>query len=202
MDSELEVKFYPVEKEKLRALLKKAGAVLAAPERKMRRALFDREIYKQISPKCDVVRVRDEGGGVITFTAKLCAHDGAKIEDQKEVEVTVSDFEKTLEILALLGFTPNRYVETLRETWEHREAAITIDTWPGLEPYIEIEAKSEETVKAVAEELGFDWDKRLIMPAASLFAKIYNLEVGEVIKKMNNSTFENNPFAGLPQKRL
>lgn len=202
MDVEFEVKFYPVDKEKLRALLKKIGAILIVSERKMRRALFDREVYKQISPGCDVVRVRDEGEGIVTFTAKLCVREGGKIEDQKEVEVTVSSFEKTLEILALMGFKPNRYVETLRESWEYKNTEITIDTWPGLEPYVEIEAKSEEAVKAVVEDFSFDWNQRLVMPAATLFAKIYDLKVEEVIKKMNNSTFENNPFAGMPRKSL
>ncbi len=98
-----------------------------------------------------------------------------------------------------MGYKFDRYQETLREVWHFQEAEITIDTWPGLEPYSEIEAKSEEQVKSIAKTLGFDWDKKIITAAAEIFMDVYHLQLEVVLDKISNITFESNPFAGLPK---
>lgn len=197
METEFEVKFYPIDKDEYRKILLSIGAKCVIPERMMKIAMIDRRVYPQIDPSCDLIRVRDEGSGLIRLSAKKSARDTGKMEEQKEIDVVVSDYEKTLAILTILGYKPNRYIERLRETWNYKEAEIVIDTWPGLEPYTEIEGKSEEDVKLVATELGFDWEKRLVISAVDLFSRKYGLTIDEIIKKMENITFENNPFEGL-----
>ncbi len=189
--TEFEAKFYPVDKDEYRKKLTKIGATLITPERKMRRAIVDRLVYPQL--QCDYVRVRDEGD-VIRLSAKIHAQEGGNVGDQKEIDVTVSDYDKTIQIIEMLGFAFTTYQETLRETWSYKDAEITIDTWPGLEAYSEIEANSEEAVKQIAEELGFDWKKRIITSAKELFMKKYDLTSEEALKKTSHLTFENNPF--------
>ncbi len=199
MDTELEAKFYPVNKEEYRKKLQSIGAELVIPERKMRRVMADRREYPQL--KCDYFRVRDESDKV-TMTVKFHAQEGGKVSDQKELEIEISSFEKAVEIMETIGLKPTRYQETLRETWEYEGAEITIDTWPCLETYSEIEAKSEEKVKEIAEKLGFNWEDKIITAAPEIMAKVYELSIDEVLEKLNYITFENNPFAGLPRKSL
>jgi adenylate cyclase class 2 len=196
MDEEFEAKFYPVEKESIRKRLKEIDAHLAAPERKLRRVIFDSRCNPQI--KCDVIRVRDEGGS-FRISMKIHPRQG-KMRDQKEVEIEVNDFDKAVRILEATGLTANRYQETLRETWKYDGAEIDIDTWPGLKPFIEIEAESEDQVKKIAAKLNLDWKKRIIASIVDVFMMVYGLSAEEVLRKISNLTFENNSFSGLKPK--
>lgn len=194
METEFECKFFPIDKEKYRKKLQEIGAKLVVPERKMKRAIGDRRANPQI--KCDYIRVRDEGN-LIRLSAKIHAEEGGKIEDQKEVDVEVPNFKKTIEIFEQAGIKFNRYQETSREEWEYDGAIITIDTWPGLPPYTEIESSSEGKVKEIAEKLGFDWEKKILTAAAEILAKAYGMSIDEVLDKISYITFEKNPFEKL-----
>ena len=197
METEYEAKFYPVDKDDIRKKLEKIGAELIVPERKMRRALIGSETNPQF--KCNYIRVRDEGDK-ITLSAKIHAESDGKVSDQKEAVVEVSDYEDTVKIFKMMAFEIDMYQETLRETWEYEDAEIVIDTWPGLEPYIEIEAKSEQQVKEIGEKLGFDWDDKYITAVSSIFSDVYGLTVDEVMEKIENITFKNNPFQEIEKK--
>ncbi len=196
METEFEAKFFPVNKDEYRQKLKELGAKLILPERKMRRAIADRRGNPQV--QCNYIRVRDEGN-LVRLSAKIDGNEGGQISDQKETDVEVSDYDKTIQILEKSGLKFNRYQETLRETWEYDGAEITIDTWPGLDTYSEIETSSEEKVKEIAEKLGFDWNKKIITPAPDIFCKVYGLGIDDVLEKVSNITFENNPFKDLPK---
>ena len=202
--TEYEAKFYPVDKEEYRKKLLSIGANLAIPERKMIRIVADTRANPVIA-KHGYIRIRDEGE-VTRLSLKMCAHEGGVLSDQKEIDVEVSDFEKTKEILEAIGVRFNRRQETLREEWEYKGAQITIDSWPGLDTYSEIEADSEEKVKEIAGDIGFDWDKKIILPAAEVYAMVYGMDIEEVLEKISFISFENNPFEGLkkvwPQKEI
>jgi len=197
MDTEFEAKFYPVKKDVYRKKLQEIGAKLTTPERKMRRALVDRRLFPQI--KCDYIRVRDEGG-LVRLSAKTHALEVGKLSDQKEVDGQVSSYDKTIKIIELMGFKFDKYQETLREEWKFNETEITIDTWPGLFPYSEIEADSEMGVRDLVRKLKLDWDKRIITSVTEVYMRVYSLSLGEVLKRLENCTFENNPFKGLTKK--
>lgn len=191
METEFEVKFYPVDKETIRKKLKSLGAQLVVAERKMRRVIFDKKVNPQI--KGHYLRVRDEVNKII-LSLKVHAEEGGKISDQKEVAVEVSDFEKTVEIIELAGLKQSNYQESLRETWEYQGVEITIDAWPKLQPIVEIEAESEKKVKEIAKKLGFDWNKRIFTSTLEIFAKAYNLSENEAWEKLNYITFEDDSF--------
>jgi adenylate cyclase class 2 len=197
METEFEAKFYPVDKEAYRKKLKSVGAKLMLPERKMRRIIVDSVTHPQL--KCDYIRVRDEGG-LVRLSAKIHAGLKGKLSDQKEADVTVSDFEKTRQIIEAMGFDFDIYQETLRETWNLDGAEVVIDTWPGLEPYTEIESGSEADVRKVAEILGLSWENRIITSVKEVYSKVYKISIEAVSKKIANLTFENNPFSGLTKK--
>ena len=98
-------------------------------------------------------------------------------------------------LLESIGCEKKAYQESKRESWELDNVDITIDEWPFLEPYVEIEGKSEEKVKQVAEKLGFEYAKALFCSVDTLYNKKYG--VSEDI--INNHTPEiifsgKNPF--------
>ena len=193
--TEFEAKFYPVDKKEYRNKLQSIGAKLVVPERKMVRVIADPDA-NNILPKDSYIRIRDEGN-LIRLSYKKAPGKEGKIGDQKEIEVEVNDFEKTAKILELSGINFNRRQETLREEWKYEGTQITIDSWPGLSPYSEIEANSEEKVKEVAERLGFDWDKKIVSGIREVFERVYGLSGNVVLKMITSITFENNPFKDL-----
>lgn len=196
METELEVKFYPIDKDKTRKKLKKIGAKLVFSERKMRRAIVDSRTKKNASLKVEYIRVRDEGD-MVRLSAKNHAKKSGKLADQEELDVEVSDYGKMVKIMELMGFIIDRYQETLRETWEYGGTEIYIDTWPWIQPRLEIEGKSEKEIRGVAEELGFKWKNKIITGMTSLYMKKYKISEKEFIKKVSHLTFENNPFDDL-----
>lgn len=198
--TEFEAKFYPIDKEEYRKKLLNIGAKLDIPERKMIRVVADGRL-NPILERNGYIRVRDEGN-LIRLSLKKTADKGGSLADQKEIDVEVSDFEKTIKILEAAGVKFNRRQETLREEWIYKGAQITIDSWPGLDTFSEIEAESEKEVKEIATELGFDWNKKIITAAAEVYAMVYRMDIDEVLEKISYITFENNPFKGFKKYQI
>lgn len=197
-DIEFEVKFYPVDKEKYREKLRDIGAVLINPERKMYRVVADyrdNPIFKQR----ECIRVRNEGG-VSRLSYKSFEGNTNKITDQKEIETEVKDFDSTVRIFEKLGIVFNRKQETKREEWDFDGVQITIDTWPGLDTFTEIEGHSEDEVKNVASLLGFDWNQKLVAPASMIYSKVYGVSDQKALEMISNITFDNPPFNNPPFK--
>jgi predicted adenylyl cyclase CyaB len=159
--------------------------------------MVDKRDYSQL--QCDYIRIRDEGD-VVRLSAKTHAREGGNLTDQKEIDVIVSDFEKTKNIIESMGFIFSKYQETKRELWHYRDAEITIDTWPCLEPFSEIEAKSEEDVYTIANLLGLSWENKRITAVTEILAHIYGLTIDETLKRLEYITFEKNSFEGLERK--
>lgn len=195
--TEFEAKFYPVDKEQYRKKLLSIGAKLVVPERKMIRVIADRFANSSIA-KDTFLRIRSEGNKV-RLSFKMSAKADGDVSDQKEIDVDVSDFEKTKAILEASGINFNRRQETFREEWKYNNSEITIDTWPGLSTYSEVESPTEEEVRDVATELGFDWNKKIITAAAEVYDKVYGLGIERVLEMISDLTFENSPFKNLPK---
>lgn len=193
--TEFEAKFYPVNKDEYRKKLLSIGAKLVIPERKMIRIVADYRDNPALKGR-GYIRVRDEGN-IIRLSLKVSASSTGKLSDQKEIDVEVSDFQRTVKIFEAAGIKFNRRQENLREEWKYKNSQITIDTWPGLDIYSEIEADSEEKVKEMADVLGFDWDKKLIVPVSDVYVKVFGISLDEAFDKISNISFENNLFKNL-----
>ena len=137
----------------MRTKLAALGGTCEQPMRLMRRVAINSEFMK--TGKDAYLRVRDEGDKV-TMTYKQ--FDSLSVDGAKEIEVQVSDYDKTVAILAQAGLPAHTSQETKRETWRLGDIEIMLDEWPWLNPYIEIEGHSEEALQTVAEQLGFKWE--------------------------------------------
>lgn len=155
MQTEIEVKFLDVDISDVRERLKKAGAHLEQPMRNMRRALIEEEHHAADNM---FIRIRDEGDKVtLCLKKKTKSLEESTIDSTYEIETTVGDFDKTVELFSVAGWKYMTYQESRRETWVLNGAEVVIDEWPWINPYIEIEAQSEQVVKDTAQLLGFDW---------------------------------------------
>ena len=179
MKIEYEATFPNINKDEIRQRLQDAGAVLMRPEFMQKRVTFKLPAGHEINGGW--LRVRDEGDK-ITMTLKVV--DGDKIENQKEINLKIDDFEEAVKFLETMGCQKKSYQETKREIWILDDVEIAIDEWPFLEPYVEVEGKSEEAVKNVSEKLGFDYGKALFCCVTTL----YNMKYGTPEEVINNQT--------------
>jgi adenylate cyclase class 2 len=192
MQIEYEATYWPINKDEVRSRLQKAGAICSYPERLMRRVVF--HLHPDAPLKNAWARVRDEGDR-ITLSLK---QSGSELEEQKELQMDVSDFESAVEILKNVGCIERAYQETRRELWRLNDVDITIDEWPFLEPCVEIEGSSEASIKEVSEKLGFSWDAALFCSADVLYTKRYAITLDDINKRTPRLCFEDtNPFDGL-----
>ncbi len=190
MYTEFEATFVNIRKSDVRARLKNAGAKLIRKEYMQKRVVFNLPKGNEI--KGGWLRVRDEGNK-ITMSLKIV--DGDKIENQKETQLTVDSFEQAIALLESIGCVKKAYQESKRELWELNGVEITIDEWPFLEPFIEIEGKSEEEVRAVAEKLDFDYKKAKFCDAGTLYSDKYGISEDRINNYTPEIVFnEENPF--------
>lgn len=190
MKIEYEATFESVDKNEMRERLKYAGAKLDRPEFLSRRYTFS--IPGRQNGISAWIRVRDNGKKV-TQTLKVVKT--GKIDDQKELEIEVGSFEDTAEFFERIGCRKKSYQETKRERWILDGAEVTIDEWPFLEPFIEVEGKNEKEVKKVSEKLGFDWNKALFCAIGHLYYRKYDMPEHFFNNKVPKITFDmKNPF--------
>lgn len=190
MKVEYEATFTDIDKESTRTKLKDAGAILGRPEFLQKRVTFN--LPDGVDMEGGWLRVRDEGDK-ITLSLKAVHGDG--IESQKEILLTVNDFNEAAELLTTLGCKQKSYQETKRELWKLGDTEITIDEWPFLEPFVEIEGTSEKEVKSVSEQLGFNYQDALFCAVGTLYSKKYGIEEDIINNQTPKIVFDmENPF--------
>ena len=146
MNNEIEASFYDIDKEEIRAKLKAIGAKLERPEGLMRRTVYD-------TGKHSFARVRDENDKIV-MTYKIYSDD-TDIMGCKEVNVVVDSYEEANKFMQGIGLHVKANQESYRELWLLDGVEITIDTWPWVPTYIEVEGPTEEAVWSVSAKLGF-----------------------------------------------
>ncbi len=192
MKTEFEATFSNIDKSKMQNLLQSNGGVLVKKEFLQKRAVFHLPTGHEIAGGW--LRVRDEHDK-ITLTLKV-VQNNRKIEDQKEIELKVNSFDDACELLEAIGCEKKAYQENLRERWEIDGVEVTIDEWPYLEPYIEVEGSSEDVVQKVSEKLGFDYSTAYFGSVDGMYAKKYNISEDRINNKTPQILFNmgRNPF--------
>jgi adenylate cyclase class 2 len=173
MNTEIEAKFLDIDPEELRKKLKDFGATLVHPEILMKRKVFDHPTNKQ----GDWFRVRDEGDKITMSYKKVIDRT---LHGTKEIVVEVSDFENASAILAAAQLRSASYQETRREAWRLDGVDVTIDTWPWIPTFVEIESDLEENLKIVAKKLDLDWAQALYGSVEPAYQKYYDVTDAEI----------------------
>jgi len=196
MDIEWEAKFINVDKDEVRERLRNSGAVLVKHEQLYRRAVFLLPSGHEIQGGW--VRVRDEGDK-ITMSLKVVTN--GSVELQKEVQLVVDNYDNARLLLTEIGCVEKAYQESNRELWKIGDVEITIDEWPYLEPYVEIEGKSEDAIKAVSSQLGFDYGKALFGAVDQVISLRYGIPESAINNEISRIVFgEPNPYLAWKEK--
>lgn len=170
---EYEIKFLEVNVPALEKKLLEIGAIKTGEFDYIRRT-FDYPDFR-LDDKHKWLRIRTDGKETtLTYKERL----GVKSNDtsipddgMKEIEVIVSDFEKTCEIMKSAGFILKHEAKNKRIRYEKGDMVYDIDSWPQIPTYIEIESTSLEKAKEAARELGFDGDKGIICSVNQVYKK-------------------------------
>lgn len=176
METEIEAKFADIDTDALRATLKQKGAILEHPEILMRRKNYDHS-DKKLEKIGGWIRVRDEGNKVTQSYKQL---NDRTLHGTKEVNVVVDDFDKTCSFLESIGMVAKAYQETRREKWTYRKVEVTIDTWPWVPTFVELEGPTEDVVRGVATELGFDWKHAMHGSVETIYQMHYDFTEEEI----------------------
>jgi adenylate cyclase class 2 len=176
MNTEIEIKFLDIDRNVIQKKLTSIGAVRIHPEQQMRRKVYDYpdERLRKIG---GWIRVRDEGDKITLSYKQL---NDRSLHGTKEITVSVNDFADTCKLLETIGLTPKSYQETKREKWLHGKSEITIDTWPWIPPFIEIESSSEDELRTLVTKLGFNWTKGLHGSVETAYQKYFDVTEEEI----------------------
>lgn len=186
MKNEVEAKFLSIDKNLVREKLKNAGFSLKIAEYLMRRKTFD---FPSSLGSKKWGRVRQESDKV-TMTVKEIR--GSNINDVYEIELVVNDFEVAVSFFEACNIFAKAFQENKRELWVRDGVEATIDTWPGLNPFLEIEGADERLVREVSSELGFDFEKSIFGSIDLVYEKELNIPANKIIL-LPEITFKNPP---------
>lgn len=152
MQKEIEIKFLGIDKDSIRRKLQENGFVRITEEFLMQRKTF----HPVSTDKNEWFRVRRESDKITMTYKRIHSND---LSGTEEVEIVVDDFDNAAEILMKTGLRNTSTQENLREIWKREEVEVCIDTWPGLDPYIEIEAPTEKQVMFMVEKFGLNFEE-------------------------------------------
>lgn len=125
--------------EPLEAELKRRGAIF---EKATRQAdVYYNAPDRDFGVTDEAVRLRRQGDR--TFLTYKGPKIDAKSKTRKEIEVEVSDFEKTRDILESLGFRKTLDVVKERRIYHYRGAEVCLDRIEGLGDFVELELQAE-----------------------------------------------------------
>jgi adenylate cyclase, class 2 len=153
---EIEFTYINIDKGKIEKKLIELGAKKVG-DYHYRRIVFDYPDFR-LDKNSSWVRLRDEGDKItLTFKQRLGENVRDRLtgdEGMYERETVVEDFNATREILLKIGLIEKMYQENKRERYMLDGVECDIDTWPLLDPYLEIEGRSWDEVYKTVEKLG------------------------------------------------
>lgn len=126
------------------------------------------------------IRLRSNGEET-TLTIKEIK--SLRIDGTKELEIVVSDFEDTNEVLKKLGYLPRTFQENFRIEYTLNGVNFDLDKWPMIPPYLEIEGQSEDDVLNMVRVLGFKGSDVTTMDVDTIYDKKYKIQL-DAIKEL------------------
>jgi len=172
MNTEIEERVLEIDKDKVIAKLEELGA------KKIGDWHQKRYVYDFIPKReNEWIRLRTNGKET-TLTYKNI--ESKDISGTKELEIVVSDFEETNQLLKIMGYTPRSFQENLRTRYYLDHIEIDIDTWPLIPTYLEIEGNSEEDVKRIEKLLELNESKVTTMNCQDIYLEEYGIDINQI----------------------
>lgn len=176
MNSEYEVRVLDIDVYSFIKQIEKLGAIYVN-KYEQKRYIYD------FNPKIDNkwIRLRTDE---FKTTLAIKEYQSAEIGGTKEIEIEVSDIEKTDEILNQLGYFKRSIQENKRIRYILNDVEIDIDTWPYLNTYVEFEGKNKKSVQDLLKLLEIDENSITTMDAQDIY-----LANGFTLEDLNNLKF-------------
>jgi len=131
---------------------------------------FQRRYVYDLISKTDNEWIRLRSDGKTTTLTYKCIESG-KIDGTKEIEITVSDFAKTNELLEKMGYVSKGYQENKRTRYYLEEIEIDIDSWPGIPIYVEIEGPNEITINQFLDKIKYNKNNLTSLDVQNIYYK-------------------------------
>lgn len=175
---EIEVKFFLEDPAAVRT------AILGLGARSRGRVFESNHILDQpgltLFRKGALLCLRQADGALLTFRSPPETPD-REFKVRREIEVQVSDFTDTRQIMAALGYTTMRIYEKWRETFILDGTHLCLDTLPyGY--FLEIEGRTEN-IRDLSKKMGFAWEHRSVLTYHELFELVkeaYQLDFSDI----------------------
>lgn len=150
-----------------------------------RRYVYD---FNPINPN-KWIRLRTNGNKT-TLTIKEIK-DKHAIDGTEELEVTVGDFDNTNIILNQLGYKARNYQENYRKLFLLDNVEISIDSWPLIPTYAEIEGKNNKDVINALDKIGYSLSDATTLDVESIYREIYGINIKEIKElKFGDDSYE------------
>ena len=172
MNIEIEERVLDIDVEKIIAKLETLGATKVG-EWHQKRYVYDFNPVREN----EWIRLRTNGEKV-TLTYKNI--EDVSLTGTKELEVEVEDFEKTNELLNILGYMPKAFQENKRIRYLLEGTEVDIDFWPLIPAYLEIEGSSKEEVEKIENMLEVNKEKITYLYCSDIYKSIYGNDSAKI----------------------
>ncbi len=115
-----------------------------------------------------LLRLRQDRRARVTYKGMGSEEGGARL--RQELEFTVSDFATALKLFEALGYQVHLMYEKYRSTYQMGVVEVALDEMPTGE-FLEIEGPDGESIHKAAEQLGLDWEARILDSYTVLFER-------------------------------
>jgi len=183
---ELEVKFYLSRRKELEAKLDTLGQ-MSAPRVYEVNLRFDTPDLS-LTANGNLLRLRRDTKTRITYKGGGSVEGGARL--RQELEFTVSDFETAKALFEALGYQVYTMYEKYRTTYMLGNVEVDLDEMPTGD-FLEIEGPDGESIQRAAQQLGLNWDARILDSYTMLFEHVR----GQLGLGFRDLSFEN--FKGI-----
>lgn len=172
MNTEYEIRILEVDVENLTRKLENLGAKKVGD-------WFQKRYVYDFVPKRENqwIRLRTNGEKT-TLTYKNIEKDA--IDGTKELEIEVDNFEKTNEMLEILGYKNKGYQENKRIRYLLNGVEIDFDSWPRIPTYMEIEGSNEKEVTETLKLLELENAKVCASNCEDIYKNIYNIDLNSI----------------------
>ena len=177
MEKEIELRVYDIDKEELIKKIEKLNGKFINNYDQVR-YVYDFKPFKENK----WIRLRTDG---FKTTLTIKEYTSSKIDGVKELEIEVSDMEKTNLILEELGYKKRSVQENKRTRYILNDVEIDIDTWPYLKTFVEFESKNEEKIYDVLRLLDID-----IKNTTTKIADDFYYDIGFTKEMLNDLRFK------------
>lgn len=170
MNKEIEIRILNIDKDKFIKEILSLGATKDS-------AFLQRRYTYDFNPvdKHKWIRLRTNGKKT-TITIKEVV-DKKSMSGTNELEIEVSSFDKANLLLEELGYHHRNYQENYREIYYLDDVEISIDSWPLIPTYVELESNSEDKINSLLSKLSYNKEDLTTLDVTSIYNDIYNIDI-------------------------